>query len=107
MGHTGNVEATVKAIEALDTCVDRVVTALRQSDGQLILTADHGNADCMRYADGSVITAHSSNPVPFLVMANRPVELMEGGILADVIPTLLDLAEIEKPVEMTGHSLIK
>lgn len=107
VGHTGNVEATVKAIEVLDTCVDRVVTALRRSDGQLILTADHGNADCMRYADGSVITAHSSNPVPFLVMADRPVELMEGGILADVIPTLLDLAEIEKPVEMTGHSLIK
>ena len=107
VGHTGNVESTVKAIETLDICVDRIVTALQSSGGQLILTSDHGNADCMKNADGSVITAHSTNPVPFLVMADKPVDLMEGGILSDVIPTLLDLAEIEKPVEMTGHSLIK
>jgi 2,3-bisphosphoglycerate-independent phosphoglycerate mutase len=107
VGHTGKVEATVKAIEALDICVDRIVTALKRSEGQLILTSDHGNADCMRDADNAVVTAHSSNPVPFLVMASRPVELKQGGILADVIPTLLDLAGIEKPMEMTGQSLIK
>ncbi len=107
VGHTGSVEATVRAIEALDSCVDRIETALLQTGGQMILTADHGNADCMKDADGAVITAHSSNPVPFLVMSRRPVELMQGGILADVTPTLLDLAGVEKPVEMTGHSLIE
>lgn len=107
VGHTGSIEATVKAIETLDTCVQRIVTALQHSGGQLILTSDHGNADCMKKADNTVVTAHSSNPVPFLVMANRPVELKQGGILADVIPTLLDLAGVEKPMEMTGQSLIK
>ncbi len=107
VGHTGSIKATVKAIETLDICIDRIVTALRKSEGRMILTSDHGNADCMQLADGSVVTAHSSNPVPFLVMTGRPVELMEGGILADVIPTLLDMAGIEKPIEMTGHSLIK
>ncbi len=107
VGHTGNVAATVKAIEALDVCVGKIAAALLQEKGQMILTADHGNADCMRDADGAVITAHSTNPVPLLVMANRPVALMDDGILSDVIPTLLDLAGVEKPVEMTGHSLIK
>lgn len=107
VGHTGSVKATVKAIETLDMCIDRIVTALRESEGRMILTSDHGNADCMQLADGSVVTAHSSNPVPFLVMTERPVELMEDGILADVTPTLLDMAGIEKPIEMTGHSLIK
>jgi bisphosphoglycerate-independent phosphoglycerate mutase len=107
VGHTGSIEATVKAIEALDECVHRIVAALKESGGQLILTSDHGNADCMKNADDTVVTSHSSNPVPFLVMANRPVELKEGGILADVIPTLLDLAGVEKPIEMTGQSLIK
>ena len=107
VGHTGSIEATVKAIEALDECVHRIVTALKEAGGQLILTSDHGNADCMKNADDTVVTSHSSNPVPFLVMANRSVELKEGGILADVIPTLLDLADVEKPIEMTGQSLIK
>lgn len=107
VGHTGNVAAAVSAIEALDICVDRIIRALKRSEGQLILTSDHGNADCMCNADGSIVTAHSINPVPFLVMTNRSLILKEGGILADVVPTLLDLAGIEKPVEMTGHSLIE
>lgn len=107
VGHTGRIDATVKAIETLDICVDKIVTALRLSEGQLILTSDHGNADCMLDGDGSVVTAHSSNPVPFLVIANKPVTLKHGGILADVIPTLLDLAGVKKPLEMTGNSLIK
>lgn len=106
VGHTGVMEAAIKAIETLDTCVGRIVEALRLSGGQLILTADHGNADQMISDEGDVITAHSLNPVPFLIMADRPVELMEGGVLADITPTLLELAGIKKPVEMTGHSLI-
>jgi 2,3-bisphosphoglycerate-independent phosphoglycerate mutase len=106
VGHTGSIEATVKAIEVLDSCVEKIVSALNDTGGQLILTSDHGNADCMENADGSIVTSHSTNPVPFLVIANKHVKLMDGGILADVIPTLLDLAQVEKPKEMTGHSLI-
>ncbi|GAB1476275.1 2,3-bisphosphoglycerate-independent phosphoglycerate mutase [Bacillota bacterium] len=106
VGHTGSIKATVKAIETLDICVGRIVEALKATGGRMILTSDHGNADCMQLADGSVVTAHSTNPVPFLVMTDKAVELMEDGILSDVIPTLLDIAGIEKPVEMTGHSLI-
>ncbi len=106
VGHTGNIDATIKAIEVLDICVDRIVKALKSSQGQLILTSDHGNADCMRNAQGETVTAHSSNPVPFLVMAKDEIELSENGTLSDVIPTLLDLAGVEKPIEMTGRSLI-
>lgn len=106
VGHTGNIPAVVRAIEFLDGCVAKIVTALQETGGQLILTADHGNADCMKNPDGTVVTAHSSNPVPFLVIAHDNVKLKEGGILADVIPTLLDLAGIAKPREMTGHSLL-
>ncbi|HWQ77267.1 MAG TPA: 2,3-bisphosphoglycerate-independent phosphoglycerate mutase [Anaerovoracaceae bacterium] len=106
VGHTGVMEAAVKAIEALDKCVPRVVEAVLELGGQMIITADHGNADCMLDEEGEVMTAHSLNPVPFLVASQEPVILMEDGVLADVAPTLLDLMEIEKPAEMTGHSLI-
>ena len=107
VGHTGVMKAAIQAIEAVDTCVGRVVKSLGDNGGQLILTADHGNADVMMDAQGNTVTAHSTNPVPFLVMTNHPVSLEEGGILADVAPTLLALAGMEKPAEMTGHSLIK
>lgn len=106
VGHTGSMDAAEKAIEALDKCVPQVVNAVLESGGQVILTADHGNADCMLDEEGNIMTAHSLNPVPFLVIANEPITLMEGGILADVAPSLLDLMGIEKPAEMTGHSLI-
>lgn len=106
VGHTGVMGATIKAIEALDICVDKVVRALRKAGGQLILTADHGNADCMLDEKNNVVTAHSLSPVPFLVMTDHPVQLLDDGILADVAPTLLDLTGIEKPIEMTGHSLM-
>ena len=72
----------------------------------MILTADHGNADLMLDDNGNVVTAHSLNPVPFLVLTDHPVALANDGVLADVIPTLLALAKLEKPVEMTGHSLL-
>ena len=106
VGHTGIIPAAIKAIETLDVCVERVANAIHDTGGQLILTADHGNADQMLNEDGSVMTAHSLNPVPFLVMSKDRVTLSRGGILADVAPTLLDLAGVEQPPEMTGKSLL-
>ena len=106
VGHTGVLEAAIKAIEALDQCVPRIVDAVLKMGGQVIITADHGNADCMLSEEGDVLTAQSLNPVPFLVISQEPVTLLEGGILADVAPTLLDLMGIEKPAEMTGRSLL-
>ncbi|MDD3350799.1 MAG: 2,3-bisphosphoglycerate-independent phosphoglycerate mutase, partial [Eubacteriales bacterium] len=106
VGHTGNMAAAIKAVEALDYCVARIVKALSESGGQMLLTADHGNADLMIDEKGAVITAHSLNPVPLLVFTDHPVRLASDGVLADVVPTLLDLAKIKKPIEMTGHSLL-
>jgi 2,3-bisphosphoglycerate-independent phosphoglycerate mutase len=106
VGHTGSIEAAVKAIEALDQCVPQVVNAVLELGGQVLITADHGNADYMLDDEGNTVTAHSLNPVPFLVISRDPVTLMEGGVLADVAPTFLDLMGVEKPAEMTGHSLL-
>ena len=106
VGHTGSIEATKKAIEALDECIPQVVDAVLAQGGQVIITGDHGNADFMLDEDGNTVTAHSLDPVPLLVISREPVEIMEGGVLADVAPTLLDLMGIEKPAEMTGHSLL-
>jgi len=107
VGHTGSIPAAIKAIEALDQCVPKVIEAVRSMGGQTIITADHGNADSMLDSEGKIMTAHSLNPVPFLVIANKSVSLTEGGVLADVAPTMLDLMGIEQPEEMTGHSLLK
>ncbi|MDD4564997.1 MAG: 2,3-bisphosphoglycerate-independent phosphoglycerate mutase [Eubacteriales bacterium] len=106
VGHTGNFDATVRAIEVLDKCIARVTDAVLALGGQVIITSDHGNADFMFDEYGNTITAHSLNPVPFLVIADKPMGLRSDGILADIAPTLLDLMGIEKPVEMTGRSLI-
>jgi len=116
VGHTGNFKAVVQALEALDGCVRTVVTALREVGGNMILTADHGNCDVMLDAEGKPVTSHSTNPVPFLVMrcpkrksaiVPGPLRLREGGRLCDVVPTLLNLAGILQPAEMTGVSLIR
>ena len=104
VGHSGVISAAIEAIEAVDECLGRVVEAVHESGGALIVTADHGNADNMLEPDGSPNTAHSTNPVPFIVTAPG-VSLEEGGILADVAPTVLALLGIEKPAEMTGRSL--
>ena len=107
VGHTGIFEAAVKAVEAVDTCVGRVVEALEKVGGTALITADHGNADQMLEDDGvSPFTAHSTNPVP-LVLVGRPEvkELAAGGVLADLAPTMLDLMGLPQPEEMTGHSL--
>ncbi|WP_312651022.1 2,3-bisphosphoglycerate-independent phosphoglycerate mutase [Aminipila sp.] len=106
VGHTGVFEAAVKAIEALDRCVSQIVDAILAKEGQILLTADHGNADCMLNEKGEVVTAHSLNDVPLVHISKEPVKLKDGGILADIAPTMLDLMGIAIPDEMTGQSLI-
>jgi 2,3-bisphosphoglycerate-independent phosphoglycerate mutase len=105
VGHTGVIEAAVKAIETVDECLGQVVSAVHESGGACVITADHGNADNMLEPDGSPNTAHSLNPVPLIVTADVPA-LRDGGILADVSPTVLDLLGEEQPDEMTGKSLV-
>lgn len=106
VGHTGNMSAAIKAIEALDHCVPKIVDAVLSKGGQILLTADHGNADVMTDEDGNVITAHSLNKVPLLHISKNPHQLKEGGKLSDIAPTLLDLMDINIPKEMTGTSLV-
>ena len=106
VGHTGVIPAVVKAIEALDECVDKLVTAVLGKGGQLLMTADHGNADEMIDKDGGPMTAHSLNKVPLVHIAENAVPLKDGGRLCDLAPTLLDMMGLEKPAEMTGMSLL-
>jgi 2,3-bisphosphoglycerate-independent phosphoglycerate mutase len=108
VGHTGIMEAAIKAVETVDACVGRVVDALVETGGQMFLCADHGNSDqLIDYETGEPFTAHTTNPVPFiLVNYTDGVGLKEGGKLADIAPTLLEMMGIEKPEEMTGESLL-
>jgi 2,3-bisphosphoglycerate-independent phosphoglycerate mutase len=105
VGHTGVIPAAVSAVEAVDACLRDVVAAVQESGGALIITADHGNADEMLEDDGSPDTAHSLNPVPLIVTVDG-VALRDGGILADVAPTILALLGREQPAAMTGRSLL-
>ncbi|RJG26519.1 2,3-bisphosphoglycerate-independent phosphoglycerate mutase [Paenibacillus thiaminolyticus] len=105
VGHSGKLEPTIKAVEATDECMGRVVEAVLAKGGVCLITADHGNADMVFDEEGRPFTAHTTNPVPFIVTA-KDVELREGGILADIAPTILDLMQLSKPEEMTGTSLI-
>ncbi len=105
VGHTGVIPAAVRAIETVDACLADIVAAVQDSGGALLITADHGNADEMLEEDGSPDTAHSLNPVPVIVTVEGG-SLREGGVLADVAPTLLELLGIEQPAEMTGRSLL-
>ena len=109
VGHTGSLEATIKAVEAVDTCVGRIYKKLSEVGGLMMVTADHGNAEQMIDPEsGKVHTAHTTNPVPF-ILADRHYsgKLRAGGALEDIAPTLLDYLEIEKPSEMTGRSLLR
>ena len=106
VGHTGVFDAAVKAVEAVDTCVGRVVEATNKMGGVTFITADHGNADCMIGEDGNPFTPHTTNLVPFCVVG-YDCELKEGGKLADIIPSMLTVLGLPKPVEMDGESLIK
>jgi 2,3-bisphosphoglycerate-independent phosphoglycerate mutase len=106
VGHTGVIPAAVAAIETVDECLGRVLDSVASRGGVAVVTADHGNADHMLEPDGSPNTAHSLNPVPLIVTA-AGLALSEGGVLADVSPTVLDLLGIAQPPEMTGRSLIE
>lgn len=108
VGHTGVFDAAVKAVEAVDTCLGRVLDALLAQGGCALVTADHGNADQMLEDDGvSPFTAHSTNPVPLVLVGRDDVKaLAEGGVLADLAPTMLDLLALPQPAEMTGRSLL-
>lgn len=106
VGHTGNFDATVKAIEFLDSCIGRVVSAVQKAGGELLITADHGNAEQMSNADtGQAHTAHTSNVVPLLYIG-RPAQMASSGALSDVAPTLLHLMNLPQPNEMNGRSLV-
>lgn len=107
VGHTGVYEAIVKAVEAVDNCLRDTVEAAKAKGYEVLIIADHGNADNAVNADGSPNTAHSLNPVPCVYVTERKDAKVENGILADVAPTLLDIMGLGKPAEMTGHSLIK
>ena len=107
VGHTGNMAATVQAIEAVDAAVGKVVAAVLKAGGTALVTADHGNAEMMvDYATGEIMTSHTTNPVP-LIMAGQHAKLRESGILADVAPTILDLLNIAQPAAMTAQTLIQ
>ena len=108
VGHTGIFDAAVKAVEAVDECVGKVCDAINEMGGIVLLTADHGNADKMYESDGSPFTAHTTNPVPLvLIGADENTKLNDGGRLCDLSPTMLDLMGIPQPKEMTGVSLLK
>lgn len=108
VGHTGVEPAAIKAVEAVDACVGRAVEAIKKADGQMFICADHGNAEqLVDYETGEPFTAHTVNPVPFiLVNADPAYRLREGGCLADIAPTLIELMGLTQPKEMTGKSLL-
>jgi 2,3-bisphosphoglycerate-independent phosphoglycerate mutase len=108
VGHTGNFEATVKAIEILDSCLGRLVEAINSKDGEMLITADHGNAEQMvGEGTGQVHTAHTSNMVPLIYVGERELRMEDGGTLADVSPTMLYLLGVKRPHEMNGHRLTR
>ncbi|WP_347838907.1 2,3-bisphosphoglycerate-independent phosphoglycerate mutase [uncultured Draconibacterium sp.] len=107
VGHTGIYEAVYKAIEAVDACVKEVVTAAKKGGYEVMIIADHGNADNAVNADGSENTAHSLNPVPCIFVSEKEGVKLDNGILADVAPTLLNVMGLEVPADMTGKNLIK
>ncbi|KQL33332.1 2,3-bisphosphoglycerate-independent phosphoglycerate mutase [Psychrobacillus sp. FJAT-21963] len=106
VGHSGMLEPTIKAIEAVDTCLGKVVDAILAKGGQAIITADHGNSDEVTTLEGQPMTAHTTNPVPVIV-TKKDITLRSNGILADLAPTMLHLLGIEAPPEMTGKTLIE
>jgi len=108
VGHTGVQEAAIKAVETVDTCVGNAVAALKEVDGQMFICADHGNCEqLIDYETGEPYTAHTTNPVPFILVNYDPAyTLREGGCLADIAPTLIEMMGMEQPAEMTGKSLL-
>ncbi len=108
VGHTGDFDAAVRACEAVDRCVEKVVTAALEKGGTVMVTADHGNAEKMREENGQMHTAHTQNAVPFVLVGPEANQIrLKPGVLGDIAPTLLELMGIEKPAQMTGRSLIE
>ena len=105
VGHTGVYDAIIKAVKAVDACVHDVVEAAKANGYEVVMIADHGNADHAENADGTPNTAHSLNPVPIVVVSDR-VKSVRNGVLADVAPTVLKLMGLPQPIEMTGSALI-
>jgi 2,3-bisphosphoglycerate-independent phosphoglycerate mutase len=108
VGHTGMIPAAIKAVETVDVCVGRVLEAVMQVDGQMFICADHGNSDKMLDSQtGEPFTAHTTNPVPFMLVNGKKAKcLTSGGKLCDISPTLLDMMNLPQPAEMTGRSLL-
>jgi 2,3-bisphosphoglycerate-independent phosphoglycerate mutase len=116
VGHTGNLEAAIQAIETVDRTLGRLLQSAGKQGGTVLITADHGNAEYMSDEEGHPWTAHTTNPVPFIVIEGEgrkipghggQVQLRDGGKLADLAPTILDILQLPKPVEMTGQTLIE
>jgi 2,3-bisphosphoglycerate-independent phosphoglycerate mutase len=109
VGHTGIIPAAVKAVETVDSCVGRLIEKVRSLGGAALITADHGNADQMRDSAGEPFTAHTCNPVWLILVddAKKNVTLREGGRLADIAPTMLEILGLPKPKEMSGASLLQ
>lgn len=108
VGHTGNFAAAVRAVETLDACLGRLVTTIEDVGGQMLITADHGNVEQMEDTEtGQAHTAHTSEPVPLVYVGPQSVALDDGGVLADIAPTILTLMHMDVPAEMTGHPLVR
>ena len=105
VGHTGVMDAAVKAVETVDECVGIIHEAVKAAEGILLITADHGNADCMLAPNGEPHTAHTTNPVPLIVAGAGDITLRKGR-LADIAPTMLRLMNLPQPEKMTGENLI-
>lgn len=109
VGHTGIIPAAVKAVETVDDCLGQIVAAIREADGQLLVTADHGNVERLLDEEGKPVTAHTTSPVPLIYVgrAQNELKLAGGGALCDLAPTLLELLGVAQPAEMTGRSLLQ
>jgi len=105
VGHTGDWDATIKALRAVDECIEKLIESFKKESVTVILTADHGNAEMMLDENGGKITSHTTCEVPFMIIDENNYKL-RPGVLADIAPTILDIIGISKPVEMTGKSLI-
>ena len=116
VGHTGNIEASVQAVETVDRCLGRLIESINKAGGTALITADHGNAEYMRDEAGNPWTAHTTNPVPFILVEGEglkipgygtDVALRDDGRLADIAPTILEILKLPQPPEMTGRSLLQ
>ena len=107
VGHTGNLAASILAVECLDHCISRIEEALTTHGGHALITADHGNVEQMNdHTTGQAHTAHTSEPVPLIYMGSEDIQIAEGGTLSDIAPTILSIMGLEQPHQMTGRSLV-